>query len=106
MTRSNDKKCKEKEHSMLSFILNGKNRIKIYLNLLEEPCYAYEIARKEYLTVSAVLRTFKDLEKGQVIVCLNPKVRNKKIYCLTEKALLLQDKIKNKTFYRISDVIS
>jgi len=87
---------------MLSFVLNGKNRIRIYLQLLEEPCFAYEIARKEYLTVSAVLRTIKDLQRAQVITCLNPKDRNKKLYCLTEKALLFQDEIKNKTSLQYS----
>lgn len=107
MPLSNEKDWKEKEYSMLSFILNGKNRIRIYLNLLEEPCYAYEIARKENLTVSAVLRTFKDLDKAQVIVCLNPKDRYKKIYSLTEKALLLQDTIKNKNIVsKIYDTMS
>ncbi|MFW9853783.1 MAG: winged helix-turn-helix domain-containing protein [Candidatus Thorarchaeota archaeon] len=86
----------KKDCPMLSFVLNGKNRIITYLQLLKEPCYAYEIARKENLTVSAVLRTIKDLKEAEVITCLNPEDRNKKIYCLTEKALLFRDEIRNK----------
>lgn len=80
---------------MLSYILGGKNRITVFLCLLEKPSYAYKIAKKSSKNVSAIYRTLKELSLNGIVVCLNSKARYKKIYCLSKDALLLEPDIRD-----------
>jgi predicted transcriptional regulator len=71
------------KYEMLTFILSGKIRIKIFSCLINKPCYAYEIAKKENLHPSSVIRSLKDLESKKIVECLNPKSYRQKFYQLT-----------------------
>ncbi|MFX0052503.1 MAG: hypothetical protein ACFFAJ_09280 [Candidatus Hodarchaeota archaeon] len=94
-TKDQIKLKQEKDYEMLSFILDGNLRKKIYSLLIKRPSYAWEIAKKEKLNVSSVLRALRDLDKNKVILCLNPKSRRHKFYELTPEALNLKDEVLN-----------
>lgn len=84
----------EKDYDMLAFILSGSVRIRIYVYLVEKPgSYAYEISRNEHIDVSSVFRSLRALKSRDVVKCLNPKSKRRKLYQLTPKALKLKDDV-------------
>ncbi|MFX0066387.1 MAG: hypothetical protein ACFFC7_29865 [Candidatus Hermodarchaeota archaeon] len=65
---------KEKDYELLAFILDGSIRKKIYSLLIKEPSYAWEMAKKEKLNVSSVLRTLRDLDRKKSLRVLTQRV--------------------------------
>jgi len=90
-----NKSIQTNKYEMFAFVLSGKNRIIIYKNLIDKPCYAYEIAGKENLNPSSVVRSLKDMEKNKIVECLNPKSHRQKFYRLTLEGSSLKADLEN-----------
>ncbi|MHA2246680.1 MAG: hypothetical protein ACXADY_17185 [Candidatus Hodarchaeales archaeon] len=67
----------EKDYDMIACILSGSVRKKIYVRLLEEPSFAYEIAKKEKLHISSVSRAIHNLLQEGVIQRVSRKKKPK-----------------------------
>lgn len=77
----------------LFFILNGKNRIKIYRALLSKFKTAKEIQNNTNITLSSVCRSLKELKERGIIECLNEYQTRGKYYRLSSEAVLLKPHI-------------
>ncbi|MFX0087774.1 MAG: hypothetical protein ACFFAU_19135 [Candidatus Hodarchaeota archaeon] len=84
----------------LSYILNGTNRIKIYLALIKGVKTARELESDLNVVLTSVCRTLKGLEKRKVIKCINSFESRGKLYKLEEDVLdlklIIKDKAKKK----------
>lgn len=77
----------------LFFILNGKNRIKIYRGLLSGYKTARDLEKNTNITLSSVCRSLKELKERGIIECLNEYQIRGKYYRLTSEAIQLRSHI-------------
>ena len=93
--KSPEKQTESNTYEKFAFIISGKNRILIYKNLVNKPCYAYEIAKKEQLNPTSVVRALKDMERNRIVECLNPRSHRQKYYMLTPEGEILKSLLEN-----------
>ncbi len=73
------------ESEALSFVLRGKNRVKILTALKEGRKISAQIEKETGMYKSHVSRALKELLAKEMIRCVNPTDRNFKFYELTRE---------------------
>ncbi len=89
LTESNNNK--HNSNSMLSYILSGKNRIRIFCHLAKKPCYAYQLAKELNLNPTSTIQCIYGLKARNIITCLNPDSYRRKFYQITPEAAFLKE---------------
>lgn len=64
------------------YILNGKNRVKIYYTLLNCIKSARDIEKSTGISLSSICRSLKELKEKGIIECLNENFAGTKLYTL------------------------
>ncbi|MFW9990583.1 MAG: ArsR family transcriptional regulator [Candidatus Odinarchaeota archaeon] len=93
MVLLNDFKDDKELLSKYSFIMNGSNRIKIYLYLLKDIKTLKEIQIMLNSSLPSVSRSMKELEKNGIAECINSSMMRGKLYQLTPDARKLSNLI-------------
>ena len=78
------------------FVLSGKNRIKVYVSLLNGIKTATDIKYDIKSPLSSICRTLKQMERVGIIMCLNKHSHRDKYYKITDPAIKFQDIVLNK----------
>ena len=84
----------EKDWDIISFIVRGKNR-KTILELLDKPKTPTKLKTETKLHFNSVSRAIIELQKKELIKCLNPTQKLSRFYQITSKGKELLKKIKN-----------
>jgi len=72
------------DKSLLSFVLRGKNRIKVLKIISKDEVISAQIEKETKMYKSHVSRTLKELQEKKFIKCVNPKDRVFKFYRITK----------------------
>ncbi|MCK9319149.1 winged helix DNA-binding protein [Methanoculleus sp.] len=79
---------------LISYVLAGKNRRNV-LNLISQgamtPSQILKKAKYTYLT--HIIRTLKDLNKMELIECVNPEAKSYKFYKITKKGKSINEAV-------------
>lgn len=76
----------------LSFIKASSYRKKVLKSLLEYPKTPTQIADETKIYRNNISNTLKELKQYNIVECINPEVRNGRLYRLTETG---EDVVKN-----------
>ena len=71
--------------NIVSFVLRGKNRVKVLKILSKEKKISGQIEKETGMYKSHVSRTLKELMTKNLIKCLNPKDRTYRFYTSTSE---------------------
>lgn len=72
------------DYSLLSFVLRGKRRKKIFL-CMDEPKTPNKVARECDVSIHNVSKSLKQLSDKDLIKCENPEDKFYRFYSLTDK---------------------
>ncbi len=76
----------KKDINLLSFVVRGKNRQDVLMCLNNKSLQRQaDIAQKTKMYRTHVRRTLIELEKQKLVICLNPKQTQGKLYKITQK---------------------
>ena len=73
------------ERNVLSFVLRGKNRVKVLRSLKSGPKISAQIEKDTGMYKSHANRTLAELQEWKLIGCTNPDDRSFKFYELTSE---------------------
>lgn len=80
----------------LSYLLNGSNRIKIYLSLLKEIKTACEIEIETNISLPSICRSLKGMLRNEIIQCLDFDQKQGKLYRLASDIISLEPVVTDK----------
>ena len=85
----------DKKSALMSFLLRGKRRLKIILELEKSPRTSIELSKILNISTSNIAKNLTEFKQKGLVEVLNPQDRSFKFYALSKKAREAMPKLKN-----------